>query len=88
MSPYADVAALDLQVTRDLSEEDATPRAVARHVHRLLERAEPATLCTHRPVLPHVYHALGVEDPELSPGALLVVHHRNGQILALEEHQG
>jgi 8-oxo-(d)GTP phosphatase len=88
VSPYADVAALDLQVTRDLSEEDATPRAVTRHVHRLLERAEPATVCTHRPVLPHVYRALGVEDPELSPGALLVVHHRHGQILALEEHQG
>jgi 8-oxo-dGTP pyrophosphatase MutT (NUDIX family)/phosphohistidine phosphatase SixA len=87
VSPYADVARLDLQVTRDLSEEDATPRAVARHVHRLLEKPEPSVLCTHRPVLPHVYDALGVADPKLEPGAMLVVHHRNGQILALEQHQ-
>jgi 8-oxo-dGTP diphosphatase len=87
VSPYADVAGLDLQVTRDLSEEDASPRAVARHVHRLLERAEPTALCTHRPVLPHVYDALGVADPKLEPGAMLVVHHRNGKIIAIEEHR-
>ena len=87
VSPYADTAGLDLQVTRDLSEEDATRRAVTRHVHRLLERPEPAALCTHRPVLPYVYDALGVADPKLDPGAMLVVHHRNGQIIAVEEHQ-
>ena len=65
--PYADVAELDLEVTGDLSEEDATPRAVARHVHRLLERPEPAVLCTHRPVLPDVYDALGVGRPGARP---------------------
>jgi 8-oxo-dGTP diphosphatase len=87
VGPFADVADIDLEVTRDLSEEDATSRAVARHVHRLLERAEPAVLCTHRPVLPDVYDALGVRDPKLDPGSMLVVHHRNGQVLALEQHQ-
>jgi 8-oxo-dGTP diphosphatase len=86
LSPYADVADLDLEVTRDLSEEDASPRAVARHVHRLLERPEPTALCTHRPVLPYVYDALGVADPALDAGAMIVVHHRNGQILAVEQH--
>lgn len=87
VSPYADIAGLDLQVTRDLSEEDSSPRAVTRHVHRLLERPEPAALCTHRPVLPYVYDALGVADPKLDPGSMLVVHHRNGQIIAVEEHE-
>jgi 8-oxo-(d)GTP phosphatase len=87
LAPYADVTGLDLQVTRDLSEEDATPRGVSRHVHRLLTKSEPAVLCTHRPVLTHVYDALGVRDPRLSPGGMLVVHHRSGQIVALEEHQ-
>jgi 8-oxo-dGTP pyrophosphatase MutT (NUDIX family)/phosphohistidine phosphatase SixA len=87
VGPYADVTDLDLQVTRDLSEEDATPRGVARHVHRLLGKAEPAVICTHRPVLPLVYDALGVGDPKLEAGSMLVVHHRNGQILALEQHQ-
>jgi 8-oxo-dGTP diphosphatase len=86
MSPYADAARLDLQVTRDLSEEDGSRRAVARHVNRLLERPEPTALCSHRPVLPHVFAALGVPDPRLPAGGMLVVHHRNGQVLAVEEH--
>jgi 8-oxo-dGTP diphosphatase len=86
VAPFTDVTELDLEVTRDLSEEDATPRSVARHVHRLLEKAEPAVVCTHRPVLPMVYDALGIGDPKLKAGAMLVVHHRNGQILAVE-HQ-
>ena len=59
---------------------------MARHIHRLLAKAEPAAICTHRPVLPHVYDALGVRDPGLEAGAMLVVHHRNGQILAVERH--
>ena len=87
LSPFADVSEIDLEVTRDLTEEDATPKSVARHVHRLLTKAEPAVLCTHRPVLGHVYAALGVRDPKLRPGAMLVVHHRKGQVLAVEQHQ-
>jgi 8-oxo-dGTP pyrophosphatase MutT (NUDIX family)/phosphohistidine phosphatase SixA len=87
VSPYVDAAELDLQVTRDLSEEDASPKAVARHVNRMLDKPEPAVICTHRPVLPYVYAALGVPDPKLEAGAMLVVHHRGGQVLAVEEHQ-
>jgi len=44
-------------------------------------------LCTHRPVLPYVYEALGVRDPKLDPGAMLVVHHRRGQVVGLEQHE-
>lgn len=88
LSPFADVSDIDLEVTRDLSEEDATARSVARHVHRLLTKSEPTVLCTHRPVLPHVWAALGLSDTSLRPGAMLVVHHRNGSILATEHHQG
>jgi len=86
VSPYADLADVDLQLTADLSEEEATPRSVARHVQRLLARPEPAVLCSHRPVLPMVYDALGVGEVALEAGAMLVVHHRNGQVIALEQH--
>lgn len=87
VSPYADVADLDVEVTHDLSEEDATPASVERLLHRLVERAEPTVVCTHRPVLPYVYDALGVPDPELEAGEMLVVHHRRGQVVALEHHR-
>jgi 8-oxo-dGTP diphosphatase len=86
VAPYADVAGLDLEVTRDLSEEKAAPRKVERHVHGLLERGQPAVLCTHRPVLPLTYAALGVRERKLAAGAMLVVHHRRGQVVAVEEH--
>jgi 8-oxo-dGTP diphosphatase len=87
VSPYADVADLEVEVTAELSEEDATPESVERIVHELLLRREPVVLCTHRPVLPHVYQALGVRDPKLDPGSMLVVHHRRGQVVGLELHQ-
>ena len=87
VGPYADVADIDVEVTDDLSEEDATPGSVEQLVHELLERTEPAVLCTHRKVLPHVYAALGVRDPKLDPGAMIVVHHRRGQVLAVEQHR-
>jgi 8-oxo-dGTP pyrophosphatase MutT (NUDIX family)/phosphohistidine phosphatase SixA len=86
LSPYADVTGLELDVTRDLTEEDTSAKAVERHVHRLLARAEPTVLCTHKPVLPHVYEAVGVRDPQLRAGAMLVVHHRGGQVVSVELH--
>jgi 8-oxo-dGTP diphosphatase len=86
VAPYADVADLAVEVTDDLAEEDATQAGVAGVVHDLLGRAEPAVLCTHRPVLPAVFTALGVRDPGLEPGAMLVVHHRKGRVVATELH--
>ncbi len=48
------VAALD-----GLSEEDATDASVLEVVDDLVSSGEDAVLCTHRPVLPAVYDALG-----------------------------
>ncbi len=87
VSPYADVADLYVEVTADLSEEDATPDGVETIVHEVLQRPEPVVLCTHRPVLPHVYAALGVRDPKLETGSMLVVHHRRGLVVGLELHE-
>ena len=86
VAPYADVAGLDLEVTDALAEEDATPGDVEQVVHELLGRKEPAVLCTHRPVLPLVLATLGVRDLGLEPAAMVVVHHRNGQVVATEQH--
>ena len=87
VATYADIADLEIEVTDDLCEEDATEASVAEQVQALLADPEPAVLCTHRPVLPWVFEALGLPEPELEPGGLLVAHHRRGQILAVELHQ-
>ena len=87
VAPYAEVAELDLEVTRHLSEEKSSPRGVERWVHRLLDSREPAVLCTHRPVLGYVFEALGVRPTKLESGAMLVVHHRRRQVVAVEHHE-
>jgi 8-oxo-dGTP diphosphatase len=86
VSPYAEVADVEIEDTDDLSQEDATPELVTKHVQALLARKEPSVLCTHRPVLPWVFEALDLEPPEMATGAMVVVHHRNGRVVATEEH--
>ena len=86
VAPYAEVADHELEVTHALAEEDATAASVEGVVHELLGRKEPAVLCTHRPVLPLVLATIGVRDPGLDPAAMVVVHHRNGQVVATEIH--
>jgi 8-oxo-dGTP diphosphatase len=88
VAPYAEQAGLRVVRTRKLSEEDATPREVRRVVADLLHSGEDAVLCTHRPVLPAVYDALGIPTEPQATGELVVVHHRRGRVRALERHRG
>ncbi len=85
VAPYAEAADLELEVTDVLTEEGGTAAGVADEVARRIEAREPVVLCTHRPVLPHVFAALGVEPSRLEPGELLVVHLRKGKILATQD---
>ena len=86
VAPYAESDDLDIEVTEDLSEQQASGRCVSAQVERLLDLAEPAVLCTHRPVLPLVLEALALEQRKLEPGSLLVAHHREGRVVCVEEH--
>lgn len=86
VAPYAEIADLDVEVTDDLTEEGSAPDRVSVLVHRLLELDEPAVVCTHRPVLPWVFEALALEERALESGAMLVVHHRRGKVVAVEHH--
>ena len=54
VEPYAVSAGLRLRTHAGLSEEgfEADPAKAPRHLTRLLDRGEPALLCTHGPVLP------------------------------------
>ena len=86
VAPYADVAELDMDDTDDLSEEDATPETVTEQVQGLLALKEASVICSHRPVLPWIFEALGLEPQALAPGSIFVVHHRKGRIVATEHH--
>jgi 8-oxo-dGTP diphosphatase len=88
VTPYARLSGWPVTATDKLSEEDATATGVLGIVHELLESGEDAVLCTHRPVLPSVYDALGLAREQHAPGELVVVHHRRGRVRALERHLG
>jgi len=54
VEPYTVSAGVRLRTRRGLSEEgfEAQPEKAHRHLAKLLDRGEPALLCTHGPVLP------------------------------------
>jgi 8-oxo-(d)GTP phosphatase len=91
VTPYADVTGWPLKLYDELSQEDASLEGVVDLVDGLLDGdldagldGGSAVLCTHRPVLPTVFDALEVPDVKLDPGAMLVVHHRKGRVVATQ----
>lgn len=86
LDPYAEATGRLIETRDGLSEEDATPELVLATVDALIADHQRAALCTHRPVLPGVFFTLGLADPELEPGQMLVIHHDNGQVVATELH--
>jgi 8-oxo-dGTP pyrophosphatase MutT (NUDIX family)/phosphohistidine phosphatase SixA len=87
VAPYAEVTGWPVKLYDELSEEGATAEGVVDLVDALLDGGESAVLCTHRPVLPTVLDALRVPAAKLEPGAMLVVHHRKGRVVASEQLQ-
>jgi 8-oxo-dGTP diphosphatase len=87
VAPYADLTGRAPRLEDGLSEEDATAESVLGVVDELLHGDEGAVLCSHRPVLPAVFDALGLDDAQLDPAGLVVVHLRKGKVVATESHQ-
>ncbi len=86
VGPYADLTGWKLVLDDGLSEEGATASSVVQVVDDLVADDESAVVCTHRPVLPTVFDALGIPDPTLVPGGMLVAHLRQGKVIATEVH--
>jgi 8-oxo-(d)GTP phosphatase len=90
VAPYAETTGWEVETRRRLSEERATEKGVQKIVDELLGGDRGAVLCSHRPVLPEVYDALGLRAAqrgvELEPAEMLVVHVRKGKVVAVERH--
>lgn len=91
VAPFAETVGVGPERDDRLSEEDARGAGVRALVERLVDDGgrtrRGALLCTHRPVLPRVFAALGLPDPALDPGELVVVHLRKGRVVACERHR-
>jgi 8-oxo-dGTP pyrophosphatase MutT (NUDIX family)/phosphohistidine phosphatase SixA len=86
VAAYAGTTGWELETDDRLSEEDASPKRVRRVVAGLLDGGRDTVVCTHRPVLPEVFDAIGLEDPRLELGEMVVVHLRKGRVVASERH--
>jgi len=86
VSPYARDHVLGIEAVPGLNEEDWTPVTVSTSTASLLASKENAVLCSHRPVLPTILDDLGVSEEPLSPGELVVLHHRKGRVVSTERY--
>jgi 8-oxo-dGTP pyrophosphatase MutT (NUDIX family)/phosphohistidine phosphatase SixA len=86
ITPYADTARIEIERTAQLSEEDATEKWTRRIVEAGVESNAGIVVCTHRPVLPLLFDALGLVDPGLEKGEMLVAHVRKGRVVSTERH--
>ncbi|WP_028660409.1 NUDIX hydrolase [Nocardioides insulae] len=89
--PWAEAnpGARDVEGASGLSEEEATGRGVAKLTRRVVDALDdhgPTVLCTHRPVLPLVFSALGVPDVRLRKGELVAVQLREGRVVDQDRH--
>jgi len=87
VAPYADTTGWPLEVADGVSEEGASAESVVEVIDALVAGEETAVLCSHRPVLPSVFDALGIDDTKLEPASMLVVHLRQGTVTATEVHR-
>lgn len=83
--PFVKAYAVETQLEPALSEEGVAPAPLADLAAAALQSAQPMALCTHRPVLPRLCTALGIEKTALNPGAFFVIHRRAGRVLSVEK---
>ena len=84
--PYVNTHPVKLRLDPSLSEEGFDREAMERRVRRELDGRRRVALCSHRPVLPELQRALGLEPTALEPGALLVLHRRDGKVSSMEHY--
>ncbi|WP_110239805.1 NUDIX hydrolase [Nocardioides gilvus] len=84
LEPYASAAGLEVVRDPALSEEDVDAARIAELLGARTAGARASVVCSHRPVLPLLFETLGLEPRRLEPSAMVVVHHRGGEVLARE----
>lgn len=84
--PYLSASNAKLRLDPSLSEQAYDEDAMRARVQRELGRNKRVAICSHRPVLPALQRALGRDPVPLDPGALLVLHRRDGVVSSVEQY--
>ena len=86
VEPFSAEHVVPLEEVDELSEEDYDESEARVLLDALTSTPGASVLCSHRPVLPELFRLLGFEEEPLSPSELVVVHHRDGELVATERH--
>ena len=91
LQEYATAKKLKITTTDGLTEEKATDRETGAYMQRLALKVgtsgKPTVVCGHRPVIPTMLTALGVQVRPLSTASCVIVHLDNlGQVVSTEWH--
>jgi 8-oxo-dGTP diphosphatase len=86
VGPYVATTGWELEERPRLSEEEMSPHGLARIADDVLADQRSTVLCTHRPVLPGLFEALGIEPVGLELAEMLVLHLRKQKVAGMERH--
>jgi 8-oxo-(d)GTP phosphatase len=84
--PYVNSASVAIRLDSAFSQDEMNARKISREVGRAMESGERIAVCSHRPVLPVIFESIGIEAVALEPAGVVVVHRREGKVVALEQH--
>jgi 8-oxo-dGTP pyrophosphatase MutT (NUDIX family)/phosphohistidine phosphatase SixA len=84
--PYVNTASVAIRLDSSFSQDAMNARKVARKVGLAMETGERIALCSHRPVLPVIFEAIGIEPVALDPGGVVVVHRLDGKVVSVDQH--
>lgn len=84
--PYVNTAPITLRLESAFSQDATNERKIIRQVGEAMESGLRIALCSHRPVLPVIFDAIGIEPIALEPGGVVVVHRSEGKVISVEQH--
>lgn len=84
--PYVDDSGSELRLSTALSQHAIDPVGLSTEVLCALRSKHPMAMCSHRPLLPAVFAAAGVDPIGLAPGAVVVLHRKDGKVIDMEQH--
>jgi 8-oxo-(d)GTP phosphatase len=84
--PYVNTASVAIRLDTAFSQEAMNARKIARTVGRAMQSDERMALCSHRPVLPVIFEAIGIEPIPLDPAGVVVVHRLDGKVVSVDLH--
>jgi 8-oxo-dGTP pyrophosphatase MutT (NUDIX family)/phosphohistidine phosphatase SixA len=83
--PYVNTASVAIRLDSAFSQDEMNAAKISREVGRAMESGERIAVCSHRPVLPVIFESIGIEAVALEPAGVVVVHRREGKVVAFEQ---